>query len=51
MTYLQGKCSHRRVEEEEEIQRRSNACCQYTPCLASVVFPQHGACQIVLVTS
>jgi len=33
MTYLQGECSYRRAEEEEEIQRRSSACSQHPPCL------------------
>ena len=32
MTELQGECSYRRAEEEEEIPRRSSACSQQ-PCL------------------
>ena len=34
MPYLQGACSYRRAEEEQDIKRRSTACSQYPPCLA-----------------
>jgi hypothetical protein len=36
MTYLQGECSYRRVEEEEEreVQHQTSACSQYPPCVA-----------------
>jgi hypothetical protein len=33
MNYLQGECSYRRAEEEEEIQHGSSACSQLPSCL------------------
>ena len=37
MTYLQGECSYRRVEEVEEIQHRSSACSEYPPYLVAAL--------------